>query len=260
MRDHVSLSATHGNLHDCIKLAAEHELGIELMTFAYSDVLDGDWAALVAQYRDWLKPVTGTLSLHGPFIDMASGSPDAKVNAVCYARYEQAIRIAGELGASIIVLHANFIGTLQNAFYREGWHARNVEFYNQLAVVAQQHDVIIAMENMWEFDPTIIADLLAAVHHPNLRACLDVGHAHLFSDRNFSFNHWLQVMAPWLVELHMNNNNGVIDEHHGFDWQGGVLDYHSILAQMRALEMPLNMVLEMQSVEDMASSLHYFRL
>lgn len=260
MGDRVLLSASRNNIQEAVELAVERGLGIEIMAFAFPDVLDGDWRVTLGQYKEFLRPLQGHLTLHGPFMDMVSGSPDPRINAVCVARYSHAIRLAAELGAKQVVFHANFIGSLHNTFYREGWHKRNVEFWLPIAEYAEQHKVMILLENMWEFDPTIIADLLRDVNHPAMRCCLDVGHAHLFSDPQYPFEYWLRTMEPWLTEVHMNNNNGIIDEHHGFDWQRGVLDYHQILPKIRSINSNLDLVLEMDSVEDMRNSLHYFRI
>lgn len=260
MSDTVYLSAGRHNVHHCVQLAQEYNLGLELMIFAYPDVLDGDWRLTLAQYKEIVKQVPGAITLHGPFMDMVSGSPDPRVNAVCVQRYSHTIHIAGELGAKRVVFHANFIGALHNRFYRDGWHKRNVEFWQPLAEHAQRNGVVIALENMWEFDPTIIGDVLRGVDHPHLRACLDVGHAHLFGDARFSFGQWLGEFQPWLAEVHMNNNNGIIDEHHGFDWPEGVLDYAVLLGQIRATRPDVDMVLEMDAVQDMRASLHYFNL
>ncbi len=263
MTDLVSLSAGLNNIENCVELAQQCNLGIEVMAFSYPEILDGDWRATVKQYKRLLDYVPGPITLHGPFMDMVSGSPDPRVNAVSNARFSHAIRIAAELGAHIVVFHTNFIGTLHNAFYRIGWHQRNVAFWRPLADYAQQHGVVIALENMWEFDPTIIGNLLEEVNHPCLRACLDVGHAHVFSDKMYDFDYWLRVMEPWIIEYHMNNNNGIIDEHHGFDWDSGALDYNDILPKLRALNTPLKppvMVLEMNHVKDMSDSLYYFQL
>jgi sugar phosphate isomerase/epimerase len=255
----ISLSASRSNLQDCIELAVEHGLGLEVMAFAFPDVLDGDWRYEISKYKQWLKPIQGQLTLHGPFLDMVSGSPDPRINAVCVSRYSHAIRIANELGANQVILHANFIGSLHNTFYRVGWHQRNVEFWIPLADYARTHGVTIALENMWEFDPTIIGDLLGEINHPNLRACLDVGHAHLFTDTTYNWDYWLQIMQPWLIEFHMNNNNGILDEHHGFDWEHGVLDYHQLLPQLMSNFPDATFVLEMDKVQDMADSLYYFQ-
>lgn len=260
MVDQVLLSASLTNIKECAQLAADYGLGIEVMAFAYPHILDGDWRDTLAEYKQILSIVPGELTLHGPFMDMVSGSPDPRINAVCTARYTHAIRVASELGAKQVVFHANFIGSLHNTFYREGWHKRNVEFWQPIVEYAQEHRVTVLLENMWEFDPTIIVDLLAEINHPYLKACLDVGHAHLFSDRQYPFDYWLHTLEPWLVEIHMNNNNGILDEHHGFDWENGVLDYHKIIPQLRSLNPDADMVLEMDLVEDMRKSLHYLRL
>jgi sugar phosphate isomerase/epimerase len=260
MADNVLLSASRSNIHEAMALAQERGLGIEIMAFAFPDILDGDWRTTLAEYKEILKPLNGTLTLHGPFMDMVSGSPDPRINAVCVQRYSHAIRVAAELGAKQVVFHANFIGSLHNTFYRDGWHQRNVEFWKPMAEYAAQHNVVVLLENMWEFDPTILSDLLSQVNHPYLRCCLDVGHAHLFSDRQFSFDYWLRTLEPWLTEVHMNNNNGILDEHHGFDWERGVLDYQTLLPKIRATNNNLDLVLEMDLVQDMRDSLYYFRI
>jgi len=254
--DRVLLSATRYNIEDCVRLAREQDLGIEMMTFAYSDVLDGDWMSLVSQYRLLLRDIPGMLAMHGPFMDMASGSPDKRVNQICIERYQHAIRIASELGAEVIVFHANFIATIHTDDYRVSWHNRNIAFWSPMADYARQHGVTIAIENMWEFEPTIIGDVVNEIAHPNLKACLDVGHAHLFGE--VPFEKWLEVLEPILVHTHLNNNNGKVDMHHAFS--DGVMDYKKILPQLRALKMPPSMTLEMDDVAMMESSLSYIEL
>jgi sugar phosphate isomerase/epimerase len=258
--DRVLLTADRNNVEECIDLAIEHDLGIEVMIFAYPDILDGNWKHTLATYRGILRPVPGPITLHGPFMDLVGGSPDERINQVCYQRYQHGIHIAAELDAELIVYHANFIGSLHNTVYREGWHKRNVEFWRSLAEYADANNMTIAMENMWEFEPSIIADLLREIDHPRLRACLDVGHAHLFGDDEFTLQNWIDTMEPWLIHTHMNNNNGKIDEHYGFDWEDGVLDYGEILKQIRALKKPPNIVLEMYHVEDMRKSLNHLEI
>ncbi|MEL6524774.1 MAG: sugar phosphate isomerase/epimerase family protein [Chloroflexota bacterium] len=260
MADSVLLSAGLNNVSETIALAKAHNVGVECMAFAFPHVLDGDWRDTLAEYKDHLRDVPGKVTIHGPFFDMVGGSLDPRINAVCVARYSHAIRIASELNAKQVVFHANFIGSLHNTFYRTGWHKRNVDFWGPVADYAKEHGVTILLENMWEFDPTILADLLSELDHPHLKTCLDVGHAHLFSEPQYNFEYWLRTMEPWLVELHMNNNNGIIDEHHGFNWEDGVLDYHTLLPLIRSIKPEVDMVLEMDLVADMEDSLSYFRL
>lgn len=260
MTEQVSLSAGVTNFHDCVKLAREHNLGIEIMAFAFPHILDSNWQDYLDDYKVALADISGSITIHGPFMDMVSGSPDEHVNAVTYQRYAHAIRIAEQLGAKQVVFHANYIGLLHNEFYRTGWHQRNVDFWGPIGDYAKEHNILVAIENMWEYDPTIIGNLLKELDHPYLKACLDVGHAHLFSDRNFRFNYWLETMNEYVIELHMNNNNGIMDEHHGFDWEHGVLNYENLMPKLRQLPANPVMVLEMDRVEDMRDSLHHFKL
>ncbi len=259
--DQVLLSANRANFDECVRIAAQYRLGIEVMAFAFPDVLDGDWEDLLHDYKEALRMVRGPITMHGPFLDMAPGSPDKRINEICRARYKHGIHIASELNARCIMFHANFIAAIHNPEYRQGWHARNLVFWHDMAEYAQEHDVTIAIENMWEFDPYIIGDLLREINHPYLRACIDVGHAHLFSiqqDEKLSFEVWLRTMEPYLLHFHMNNNDGKLDVHRGFP--DGVLDYNSLLKRVRQLRRPVTMTLEMDHVEDMRASLPYFDL
>lgn len=256
MADRVLVTAHITPFQDFLDFALEHQLGVELMAFANPDILDNDWREVITVYKPLLEPLQGALHLHGPFMDMAPGSPDARINQVCIERYQQTIRIAQELNAEVIVFHANFIAAIHNEDYRISWQERNVEFWSMMADYADQHGVTLAVENMWEFDPDIIGDVLRAVDHPRLRACLDVGHAHLFS--NVPFEDWLATIEPWLIHTHMNNNNGTIDVHQALG--NGVVDYTYILAQLRALAIPPTMTLEMERVADMQASLPFLAL
>ncbi len=254
MGDRVLLSASPTNVEDCIRLAVDHGLGIELMAFAYPDVLDGDWRSVMERYKIMLQPVPGMITMHGPFMDMAPGSPDQQINEVCRGRFRHVLRIAHELGAQIVVLHANFIAAIHTKEYRAGWQRRNIAFWSEIADYAAQLGVKVAVENMWEFDPDIIGDVIKTIDHPNLRACLDVGHAHLYSQ--VPFTEWLETLRPYLIHVHVNNNDGIMDFHRGL--ARGILDYGDLLTAIHALPTTPSITLEMDAVEDMAASLRFF--
>lgn len=253
--EQVLLSAGPRNVEDVVRLAVNYGLGVELLTFALPDILDGDWRKTVSDMQSLLSPVRGMITLHGPFFDMAPGSFDNRINALVMDRYRQALDIAQMLGAKIVVFHANFIASLKNEDYRTGWQKRNISFFKDVAEYAAARGVIAAVENMWEFDPDIICDVLAGVNHPNLRACLDIGHASLFSE--VPVDTWLQTVEPWLVHTHLNNNDNILDVHRAFGDPAGVLNYNDILAKLRALPNPPSMTLEMDNTADMLASLPF---
>jgi sugar phosphate isomerase/epimerase len=116
--------------------------------------------------------------------------------------------------------------------------------------------LVVALENMWEWEPSLITDVLDQVALPSLKACLDVGHAHLYS--TVPLADWLAALGSHLVYAHVNNNNGLADQHRALD--DGVLDYTRILPQLRALPAPPTISLEIAGAEAKRRSLPFFEL
>ena len=256
MTDRVLFCSSQRTFDACLKIAAETGAGMEIQAFAYPDVLDGDWKALLAHYRQALVVLPGERAMHGPFIDMASASPDALIREVVRRRIKHALEIATELEVKTIVFHANFISAIRTEAYRRDWVRYQVDFWAPMADYAAKMGVTLALENMWEFDPQIIGEVLRIVNVPALRACLDIGHASLFSD--IPLDGWLNVLSPYLVHTHLNNNLGQVDEHRGFD--DGVIDYRMVLTTLRALPRPPAFALEITEPEAIRHSLPYLQL
>jgi sugar phosphate isomerase/epimerase len=256
MVDRVLLCSSLRTFDECLKLACQYGVGMEIQAFAYPDVLDGNWKSLVADYKRALVPLPGERAMHGPFIDMASASPDRLIREVVRTRVLHALEIAAQLDVTTIVFHANFIASIRNEHYRRDWNRYMIEFWTPMAERAAGMGITLALENMWGFDPYIIGDLLRAVNLPSLRACLDVGHASLFSE--VPLDHWLSAMAPYLAHTHLNNNLGQVDEHRAFD--DGVIDYHLVLPMLRALPHPPAMSLEITEMSAITRSLPFLQL
>ncbi len=256
MTDRVLLGASRRTFYECLDIAREYEVGLELQAFAYPDAFDGDWRDLVDEYRKALVDLPGELAMHGPFMDMATGSPDRLVRSAVQQRMEQSLEIGAMLSVRTLVFHANFIATIRNDRYRSDWTVRQVDFWGRLAERAQSLGLTLALENMWEFDPYIIQEVLRQVDSPALMACLDVGHACLFS--SIDLDTWLDVMAPFLIHTHLNNNLGQIDEHRAFD--DGVIDYNAVLPKLRAMPLRPAFSLEIEEVDAIRRSLHYLQL
>lgn len=250
--DKVLLACDHYNFEECLDLANERGLGLEIQTFAYPDALDNhpDW---VAVYEHQLRDFAGPLAMHGAFMDMTSASLDPKIVAVARERYRHNLDLAARLNAKTIVFHANYLTNIRNLPFRRGWTDRQVQFWGHLAETAGTLQIRLALENMWEYDPTLIGDVLRQVNSPWLIACLDVGHVHLFSE--VPFKNWLADLNGYIQYAHLNNNGGRIDEHLGFD--DGVLDYKSILPMLRSLPTPPLMALEIESAAAMRHSLPF---
>ena len=70
----------------------------------------------------------------------------------------------------------------------------------------------VALENVMEPQPRLLADIARQVDDPRLGLCLDIGHANTFVSRAPPLE-WVAPMAPWLRHVHLHNNAGHDDLH-----------------------------------------------
>lgn len=258
MSDRVQIACKHENFEECLELALTHGAGLELQGFAEPDTLDGDWQAEAARYKKRLAETSfkGLLSMHGAFYDLVSSSPDRKVVALARERYTSNLEIGHEFKAKYVVFHTNYIAAIRLPSYRDSWRQNQIDFWGELTGEAKKLGVTILLENMWEYDPAIIGDVLDEVNSAHLKACLDVGHAHLFS--NIILENWIDRLRRHLVYTHLNNNAGGLDQH--LSLSEGAIDYSRVLKILREFKKPPVLCLEMERVDDIRQSLPYFHL
>lgn len=240
-----------------VALAREHSIGIEIQVYGCCpQLLNGDLRNLVSRHKALLAGFDGEIALHGAFYDMVSASKDVRVVALTRERYLSNLRIAAELGARHVIFHANFCPLIRHPGHRMDWTERQVVFWEEMAEEASALDLVIALENMWEPEPGIIADVLDRVDSPHMGACLDVGHVYLYSN-SLPISRWLDRVGGRLVHCHINNNPGTHDQHLPLDSEAGVIDYGSIIPMLQALSPSPLVALEMESLADLERSLCY---
>jgi sugar phosphate isomerase/epimerase len=255
--DRALISVEHINdLPEYLPIARRDGLGLELQEFSDPSVLDGDWRGLLEQYQQALAGFTGLRAMHGAYIDLVSGSPDMRLVALSRERYLHNLEIGRELGVKYIDFHANYLPLVDHPSYLPGWMERQVTFWTPLAEQAEQVGIVLLLENMWEPDPTIINRILEQISSPYLKACLDVGHAALYSKLPLSA--WIKAFGDNLVYTHLHNNHGDSDVHLAFG--DGVIDFPEILEMLRGLPRPPLFSLELPTLESIKASLPYLQL
>jgi len=245
------------------ELAQAHGAGLELQVYGYdTDLLDHGWRQVLDQHKVLLKNFEGEIAIHGAFLDMSPASADKRVVALTRERFMLNLDIAAELGARTVVFHTQFLPQVYRPViggpdYRVRWTRGQVEFWGTMVEEAAKRELVIALENMWEPNASIIGDVLDQVDSPHLGACLDVGHVYLFSDY-LPLKMWIDQLSHRLVHCHLNNHKGTFDEHLALDLPGGVIDYkRDVLPLLRALPNPPTLVLEIDEIEYLESSLRY---
>lgn len=256
--EHILLATYQRDITRHYALAQAYGTGLELQVYGYdTNLLDSGWRDLLAQHKALLRDWEGGLAIHGAFYNLSPASPDERIVTLSRERYMLNLDIAAELGARTVVFHTDFLPIVRNPDYRPSWTERQVEFWTPMAEEAARRGVVIALENMWEPDSSIIGDVLDRVNSPHLGACLDVGHVYLFSDY-VPLDAWVERISRWIVHCHLNNHRGFYDEHLPLDFPGGVIDYKKdVLPLLYALSRQPAFVLEMDEIEYLERSLRY---
>jgi len=242
----VLIAVSRLDIKDHLALARKYNCGLEIQAFANPNVLDDNWQALLSSYKQLFQDFHGPLACHGAFFDMSGASVDARVVALTRERYLLNLDIAASLGAEHVIFHTNFLPMIRTEKYRTAWIESQVSFWQDLGQEAAARDLRIVIENMWDPDPYILGELLRKLDSPNLGVCLDVSHAYLYRfNKLHAINHWMDVLAPYICHVHLNNSRGVIDEHLALNAPGGAINYSQLLPHIVKLECDPWVVLEM---------------
>ena len=131
------------------------------------------------------------------------------------------IEITSSIGATHLVTHFG-ITTNENYNNIEKYNYLleiQRESYNELGDYAKSHNVILAVENLYNFFnnkihvplPGIIADELGKINHSNVKATLDFSHAYINCRYyNTNFMNEITKMAPISNHLHVHDSFGIL--------------------------------------------------
>lgn len=249
----VLVSLRGDELKHCHSVLCKGRIGLEVGDFASPNLLDGTWLEQLSSTRELIAQYSGPMSLHGPFLDLNPVSPEPGLRRLTSERYRQALQAASTLGARHLVLHTQFNCNLRQPDYPGNWIAGNMRFWEKLLPQAEAAGITILLENMWDPCPDFLAELLARVDSPWLKACLDTGHANLFS--RVPLTTWAETLGDHLVHLHLSDNRGGWDEHLAAG--AGSIDFAPLLTRLAQRSAPPWLVLEVPRYSQVADSLGY---
>ena len=203
------------------ELLRRYKLGVELDQFCMAANMTGEGRAAADSEIRELKEHTQSIILHAPFNELFPAAIDPDARALAMRRFNEAAQIAIECGADKMVVHSGYVPFV----YFKEWHLdRSVEFWEEF-MADKPENFMIAIENVLDDDPYMMAEMMSRITNPNRRLCLDAGHALCVS--KVPVMEWLEVTAPYLGHLHIHNNDGQNDEHR--DLTDGQLDMEAFL-------------------------------
>lgn len=222
------------------QLILQTKMGVESIEFSISDNLDqlekkigeyekrlikmeaGTTNTVVGTNATEFRSKSGTLTLHGPFLDLNPAAFDSIVQQATMTRYEQCYQAARQLGAKKIIFHSCFVPSV---YFLEGWAERMAEFLNRF-LENKSEEIQILMENVLDPFPEPFAEVAGSVTHPAFGICLDVGHANCYS--NIPCERWISELETYIRHVHLHDNCGDKDSHLGFG--DGTLQKEKILS------------------------------
>jgi sugar phosphate isomerase/epimerase len=148
------------------------------------------------------------------------GSYDRLIKEATRNRFEYSYGISQKLGCKHIILHHGYV---PGTSYPPNWIKRGKIFWDDF-LRDKSDDTFFHIENMLEFTPDLIMEMVSTVSDARLDVCLDVGHAHCNSKTPVC--EWIKKLNKQIGFVHLHNNYGQKDEHLGF--KKGTIDFLDI--------------------------------
>ncbi len=174
------------------------------------EALDAFTEERLAQAARLLQEAGLATTIHAAFMDLNPGAVDATIRQATRERFEQVFQAAEILRPRVIVFHPG-LDELRHGNNRAAWLKNSIDFWQGFLARASAIGSTIAVENIFEKEPSSLRDLLEAINSPFFRHCFDVGHWNMFS--TVGLEEWFAEMGSFMAEIHLHDNFGQADEH-----------------------------------------------
>lgn len=199
------------------------------------------------EYADKIK--LPLVQAHAPFPSYRDNNP--RYNRSEWKKLLRTIEACGILKIKNLVIHP----------LNDHTNEENIAFYKKLLPYAKKANITICVENMWRWDKekdrarpcscsfsdtfNAIVDGLNSKH---VKACVDIGHAEMFSFMKYSAQQMLEEMKDRVVCLHIHDNDKVKDKH----WAPfkGKIDYRDVVKGLKNINYRGDLIAEISIPDD----------
>jgi len=151
-----------------------------------------------------------SLTIHSPFMDLSPGAVDSMVRDITIKRFSQVLSFAEILRPEIVVFHSGY-DKWKYDMRVDVWLEGSLITWGIINRMAEDIGVQVAIENIFEDEPSSLKLLMDEVKSPNFGICFDTGHFNLFS--KVSLSEWLPMLKPYIIEIHLHDNDRTADSH-----------------------------------------------
>jgi sugar phosphate isomerase/epimerase len=200
---HIPFDKLFGHLD----LIRKHSLNLEI--YFSGDVLNTITNAELEKAKKELSH-SPSLSFHAPFMDLSPGAVDSLVRDATLKRLNHVLDIAEILQPKAIVCHSGY-EKWRYALKVEWWLEKSLLTWHSINDRAASLGVKIAIENIFEDEPSNLKTLMECMNSENFGICFDTGHFNLFS--RVRLEDWMEALNPYIIELHLHDNDKTSDQH-----------------------------------------------
>lgn len=208
MKNKIHAHVPYSRLGEHLEFAIANRINPEVYLPAES--LDKIVWEELASHADALKSAGLATTIHSPFMDLNPGAMDISIRGASRRRIQQVMKAAELLHPRVIVVHPGF-DDLHYGDNRLEWLKNSIGFWREFVPQASELGTVLAVENIYEKEPSTLKALLEEIDSPCFRHCFDVGHWHMF--KTVSMEEWFSELGSYIVETHIHDNHGQSDEH-----------------------------------------------
>lgn len=189
-------------------------------------------------------------TIHAPFMDLSPGAVDTTIRRATRDRFHAMLDIAAHFLPALIVFHPGY-----NKWFFDGnvslWLENSLTTWEPLVKKAERLNIPLAVENIFEEEPSSLSRLVTALHSPAFNVCFDTGHFHLFS--TVPLEAWFTSLGTFIQEVHLHDNCGRSDDH--LPLGEGTIDFALFFGLIKRSGIQPIYTIEPHRVEDLERSL-----
>ncbi len=147
---------------------------------------------------------------HLPHHGLHLSCPDPRVMEYSREVIQEGLEIGTILGCRVAVLYSGFSNHVRPAHIPE-WRERLVGSLRELVTQAEDEEIILALENAYDPDATVLREVVDEIASPWLRFSADLGRAACFS--RMAPEEWILAFKERIIMISCHDNEGMEDDH-----------------------------------------------
>jgi len=225
---------------------------IEVQDITRPEVLEGDWPELAREIRTLLEGHSGRLGIHGPFWQLSIAARDPAVRKLVQRRLYCGLDFAEMIGATHMVVHSPFdffghpLAVTKSKLDEELQRVHSL--LQPVVEKASDQGCTLMIENIYDLNPAPLLTLVRSFETPFVRLSVDVGHAHLMTQRGgLPPQQWLTQAQESLGHIHLHDNDGMSDQH--LAPLQGTIHWSSLVRALRDIPDDTRLIVETKALE-----------